>query len=182
MVREKSAPSGRRVINEELGIDWSNWDAPAHLAYSQRAMPDFWPTAIIRAPELATPLIYAGNPLDIDSLQIPEPGTDRVLSANQLLNYVVALALYNFVWNFSLAFQYAAVNAADTSGRSVAAAPAFHAAGGAVGPGVAALIMTTGSFTAVLVLAAGAVIVSFLMFAFSVENRSKAATSQGRYS
>jgi predicted MFS family arabinose efflux permease len=94
-------------------------------------------------------------------------------------NYVLALALYNFVWNFSLAFQYAAVNAADASGRSVAAAPAFHAAGGAVGPGVAALFMTSGSFSAVLVLAAGAVILSFLMFVFAVESRSKAATVCG---
>jgi hypothetical protein len=36
--------------------------------------------------------------------------------------------------------------------------------------------MTTGSFSEVLVLAAGAVILSFLMFAFAAESRSKAAT------
>ena len=45
-----------------------------------------------------------------------------------------------------------------------------------VGVLLAALFMTTGSFIAVLVLAAGAVIVSFLMFAFAVERRSRVAT------
>ncbi len=85
-MKELPAPGGKRVINEVLGIDWSNWDAPAHLAYSQRAMPDFWPTAVIAAPAQPTPLRYADQPMDMDALQIAEPGTDRVLSAEQLLN------------------------------------------------------------------------------------------------
>ena len=85
-MREVPAPGGKRIINEELGINWSNWDAPAHLAYSQRAMPDFWPTAIIAAPAQSTPLSYADTPMNIDELRLPEPGTDRILSAEQLLD------------------------------------------------------------------------------------------------
>jgi predicted MFS family arabinose efflux permease len=88
-------------------------------------------------------------------------------------DYLVALALYNFVWNFSLAFQYAAVNAADASGRSVAAAPAFHGAGGAVGPGVTALFVSAESLIAVNILAAATVILSFVLFALAVGTRSR---------
>ncbi len=91
-------------------------------------------------------------------------------------NFVIALALYNFVWNFSLAFQYAAVNAADDSGRSVAAAPAFHAAGGAVGPGMAAMFVTGNSFIAVNVLAAAAVMLSLVLFAVAAGSRRGAGT------
>jgi predicted MFS family arabinose efflux permease len=91
-------------------------------------------------------------------------------------NYVIALALYNFVWNFSLAFQYAAVNAADDSGRSVAAAPAFHAAGGALGPGMAALFVTADSFIAVNILAAAAVLLSFALFAVAAASHRRVGT------
>ncbi len=91
-------------------------------------------------------------------------------------NYLLAVALYNFVWNFSLAFQYSAVNAADESGRSIAAAPAFHGAGGAVGPAAVALFVTADSFIAVNILAAGAVMLSFLMFALSDGHRRRSAS------
>ncbi len=85
-MKKVRAPGGNRIINEELGINWANWDAPAHLAYSQRAMPDFWPTAIIEAPAQALPLKYAAVPMDLVQLEIREPGTQRILSADQLLN------------------------------------------------------------------------------------------------
>lgn len=86
----------------------------------------------------------------------------------QFSTYVVAAALYNFVWNFSLAFQYAAVNAVDTSGRGVAAAPAFHGAGVAVGPALAALYVTETSLVAVNVLAGSAAVASLLLFVVAI--------------
>lgn len=79
-------------------------------------------------------------------------------------DYIIALTLYNFAWNFSLTFQYAVVNAVDTSGRSVAAAPAFHAMGASSGPAIAALYVTSSNFIAVNVLAISAVIISLLFF------------------
>ena len=85
--------------------------------------------------------------------------------------YIVSLALYNFAWNFSLAFQYAAVNAADDSGRSVALAPAFHGSGGAVGPAVAALFVGVGSFAAVSVLAGMATLLSLALFTLALRRR-----------
>jgi predicted MFS family arabinose efflux permease len=59
-----------------------------------------------------------------------------------LPSYVIAAALYNFVWNFSLTFQYATVNAVDETGRSVAVAPAFHGAGATAGPALAAFCVS----------------------------------------
>ena len=56
--------------------------------------------------------------------------------------YVTALVIYNFAWNFSLTFQYSAVNAVDGTGRGVAARPAFHGLGAAIGPGIAAAVQT----------------------------------------
>jgi CubicO group peptidase (beta-lactamase class C family) len=77
---------GDRIINQALGINWSNWDSPAHLAYSQRAMIEFWPTAVIAAPSRAIALDYSTTPLELERLEFPEPGTDRRLDATQLLD------------------------------------------------------------------------------------------------
>lgn len=78
--------------------------------------------------------------------------------------FVVALALYNFVFNYSLTYQYAVIAAADQSGRCVAVAAAFQMAGGAMGPAVAALLITPGSFIAVNALAAIGAIAGFGLF------------------
>jgi predicted MFS family arabinose efflux permease len=78
--------------------------------------------------------------------------------------YVLGLALYNFSWNYSLSYQYAVVNNADNSGRSVAVAPAFHAMGSALGPGVAVLFISAESYLAVNVLACIGVLASLLLF------------------
>jgi MFS family permease len=82
--------------------------------------------------------------------------------------YVLAAALYNFVWNFSLAYQYAAVNAVDPGGRGVAAAPAFHGAGAAVGPALVALYVTQTSLVAVNIAAGIAVMLSLLLLVWAI--------------
>lgn len=81
-----------------------------------------------------------------------------------LVIFVLSLALYNFVWNYSLTYQYAVVAAVDESGRCIAIAPAFHAAGAALGPAIAAMLVRPGSFFAVNVLAAASVILSLFLF------------------
>ena len=86
MVRRVAPPEGDRVINAPLGIDWSNWDFPTHLPYSQRAMPDFWPTDIIAAPAEPIPLSYASQSLDLTALDIAEPGSERRMSVEELLS------------------------------------------------------------------------------------------------
>lgn len=88
-----------------------------------------------------------------------------LLSVSDALSiYVIAVALYNFVWNYSLVYQYAVVAAADDSGRGVAMAPAFHALGGALGPALAGILVSTDSFIAVHILVSVSVMISFLFF------------------
>lgn len=85
-------------------------------------------------------------------------------SSDSLTVFVIAIALYNFVWNFSLAYQYAVVAAVDDSGRGVAIAPAFHASGAAMGPAIAGVLVTTDNFMAVNILVAISVMISFFFF------------------
>ncbi|MEM8661633.1 MAG: hypothetical protein AAGF35_12175, partial [Pseudomonadota bacterium] len=90
-----------------------------------------------------------------------------------IISFTLAMALYNFVWNFSLAFQYAAVNAVDDSGRAVAAAPAFHGVGAAVGPATVALFVTETDLQVVNIMAAIATVLSLLLFVVALDMAGK---------
>lgn len=91
-----------------------------------------------------------------------------------VMTFVGSAIVYNFVWNLSLAFQYSTVNAVDLSGRGVAAAPAFHAAGAAAGPAVAAFIIAPDNFRPVIFLVVASVLLSYACFHL--------ATRSGRFS
>jgi predicted MFS family arabinose efflux permease len=102
-------------------------------------------------------------------------GAATILTALYLLqggmtstDFLAAIILYNFGWNYSLPFQYAAVNAADASGKCVSITPAFHGAGAAIGPSVAAFYVTAESYTAVSVVAAIAVALSVVLFIWAL--------------
>lgn len=79
--------SPERVINDALDIHWEAWDFPAHLPYSQRAMNTFWPTAEIAAPERSIPLRYAASTIDLATIICDEPGSNRKLTLEQLLDW-----------------------------------------------------------------------------------------------
>jgi predicted MFS family arabinose efflux permease len=81
-----------------------------------------------------------------------------------LWQFTVSNVLFNFAWNYSLAYQYAAVNAADASGHGVALAPAFHTTGAAAGPAIAALLIAPGEYASVLWLIDVGVILSMGCF------------------
>ena len=83
-------------------------------------------------------------------------------------SFAASAIVYNVAWNLSLAFQYSTVNAVDRSGRGVAAAPAFHAAGGSAGPVAAALLIGPGDFRAVILLVTLSVLMSYACFALSL--------------
>jgi predicted MFS family arabinose efflux permease len=98
-------------------------------------------------------------------------------SGMSFTSYVVAVAIYNFVWNFSLAFQYAAVNAVDPGGSGVAAAPAFHGAGVAVGPACAALFVTATSLGAVNVVGGLGAVASLFLFIAAIALAGRSPTA-----
>ena len=86
MVKLVQHAADARIINESLGIDWSNWDFPSHLAYSQRDMIAFWPTVVIAAPNTPVALDYAKRPLELERNLFQEPGTGRQLDGGQFLD------------------------------------------------------------------------------------------------
>lgn len=81
-----------------------------------------------------------------------------------LIAFIASCCLLNFSWNFSVAYQYAAVNAVDASGRGVALAPAFHGVGASIGPAVAALFVAPHVYGSVGYLTAGGAVLSVLCF------------------
>jgi MFS transporter, DHA1 family, inner membrane transport protein len=101
-------------------------------------------------------------------------------AANSMV-YLVSSAIYNFAWNLSLSYQYAAVNAVDDTGRGIAVAPAFHSGGAAAGPAIAALLITTHNYHIVYWLSSVAVIASFAIFALSAAYRSRRPAITGRF-
>jgi MFS transporter, DHA1 family, inner membrane transport protein len=78
--------------------------------------------------------------------------------------YEVSAVVYNFAWNLSLTYQYGAVNAADRTGRGVAAAPAFHAAGASAGPALAAVLVRPDDHRSVVWLVCTSVLLSLACF------------------
>ena len=88
-----------------------------------------------------------------------------LLSSSQaVFIYVIAVAIYNFVWNYSLTYQYALVNAVDDTGRGVAIVPAFHTIGLVLGPAIAGMLVSANNFIAINILVAISVVISFLFF------------------
>jgi predicted MFS family arabinose efflux permease len=90
-----------------------------------------------------------------------------------LLNFLLANIIYAIAWNVSMTYQYGALNAVDRSRRSVAMAPSFHNAGSAIGPAIAAWVVTRNDHTGALWLIAASVFLSlgFFAVAFSAGKR-----------
>jgi MFS family permease len=82
----------------------------------------------------------------------------------RLTAYVVSAVLYGIAWNVSMTYQYGTVNIVDRSRRGVALAPAFHNAGGAAGPALAATVVTATDHTGVLWLVCVSVLASLVCF------------------
>ncbi|WP_339670608.1 MFS transporter [Dasania marina] len=89
--------------------------------------------------------------------------------------YFITALLYAAMWNFSMPYQYAAVNQSDPSGKAVALTPAFQTLGGALGPAAAGLLISNSDFIAVGHLATGGVVLSLCLFAFALKNTEKVA-------
>jgi hypothetical protein len=86
---------------------------------------------------------------------------------------VISAILYGIAWNVSMTYQYSTVNVVDRSRRGVALAPAFHNAGGAVGPAVAALVVSEHDHTGVLWLVSASVLASLVCFMVALRWRAR---------
>jgi hypothetical protein len=63
--------------------------------------------------------------------------------------YLLAGALFQFLLNFSLSFQYGALSVADLSGRLIVLAPTFQGIGGIAAPVVAGMVVRGDSYAVV---------------------------------
>jgi MFS family permease len=63
--------------------------------------------------------------------------------------YLLAGALFQFLLNFSLSFQYGALSVADLSGRLIVLAPVFQGIGGIGGPIIAGFLVHGESYVEV---------------------------------
>jgi MFS transporter, DHA1 family, inner membrane transport protein len=98
-----------------------------------------------------------------------------LLGHASLVAFVTSCCLFNFSWNFSVAYQYAAVNSVDASGRGVSLAPAFHGAGASIGPAIAALFVAPHLYGSVMWLVSGGAVLSVLCFLLATRIHSRAA-------
>jgi len=80
------------------------------------------------------------------------------------ITFLVAAGIYNFVWNFAIPYQYAAISTADSSGRLIVLVPGFQGVGLSIGPAIAALFVTSDNYLAVNIIAAVSVIISLVLF------------------
>ena len=96
----------------------------------------------------------------------------------QLTAYVISAVIYGNAWNLSMTYQYSTVNAVDRSRRGVALAPAFHNAGGAAGPAIAALFVSEHDHSSVIWIVIVSVLASLGCFMIALRLRARAAAAE----
>jgi len=75
------------VVNKELGIGQSNWDAPAHLGLGQLSMHQLFKTVALQPCTSPGKLCYATQALAIEEMTFDDPlMPGRTISGEQLLN------------------------------------------------------------------------------------------------
>ncbi|MBS0394749.1 MAG: MFS transporter [Proteobacteria bacterium] len=87
--------------------------------------------------------------------------------------FLVSAVLYGNAWNLSITYQYGTVHAVDRTRRGVALAPAFHNAGGAAGPALAALFVSERNHDSVIWLVTASVLASLACFALGLALRAR---------
>ena len=93
----------------------------------------------------------------------------------QLPAYLISAVIYGNAWNLSVTYQYGTVHAVDTTRRGLALAPAFHNAGGAAGPAIAALFVSEQNHASVIWLVIISVLASLACFALATHLHARAA-------
>jgi len=87
-------------------------------------------------------------PLAVSSAAMVATFAVAVITRN-LVVYLLCGLVFQFLWNFGLAFQYGAMSAADVSGRLIVLAPTFQGVGAVAGPAVAGMMVRGNDYTPV---------------------------------
>ena len=98
--------------------------------------------------------------------------------ASEFLLYALSLCLFSVGWVAAFPYLLATVAAADFRGNLVVLASAALSLGGALGPGIAGIIQSEGSYMSVLVYGGASILAGLLIFLF-VLKRLGAANPAG---
>ncbi|HEY7643017.1 MAG TPA: MFS transporter [Steroidobacteraceae bacterium] len=77
-----------------------------------------------------------------------------LLMHSDTISYSIAALVYSLAWAFAVPYLYSFVASVDGSGRGIVLAPAVQAVGAALGPAVAASLLSGAAYTPVAVVAA----------------------------
>ncbi len=87
-----------------------------------------------------------------------------MISTVQFLPYVLGAAMISFAWAFCLPYIQGLMAALDPNGSAAALGSASSTIGGAIGPGLAALVVGTGAYQHVMMFAIALVLLSLCSF------------------
>jgi len=90
-----------------------------------------------------------------------------LIASEQFMTYLLATSMISFSWAFCLPFIQGLLASLDPHGSAVAAASASSTVGGAIGPGLAAVVVVSGSYDMVFLFAAALMSAALLSFFYS---------------
>ena len=111
------------------------------------------------------------GPLTV-GITIALAGISLLIASEQFITYVLATSMISFSWAFCLPFIQGLLASLDPHGSAVAAASASSTMGGAIGPGLAAVVVVSGSYDMVFLFAGALLIAALLSFFYSSRHAS----------
>ena len=90
------------------------------------------------------------GPLAVSTVAMVATFAAAVITRN-ILVYLLCGVLFQFLWNFGLAFQFGAMAVVDVSGRLIVLAPTFQGLGAMAGPAVAGMLVRDSDYAPVAV-------------------------------
>jgi predicted MFS family arabinose efflux permease len=94
-------------------------------------------------------------------------GLAILLSAESYASYFIGSCCMGFSWAFCLPFIQSLLATIDRKGSAIAAGTSFSTFGSAIGPGIAAIVVTGGRYPNVFLLSIGLFIVTLVAFVYA---------------
>ena len=111
------------------------------------------------------------GPLTV-GIAIALTGIFILIASEQFMTYLLATSMISFSWAFCLPFIQGLMASLDPHGSAVAAASASSTVGGAIGPGLAAVVVVSGTYDMVFLLAGALISAALLSFYYSSRHAS----------
>jgi len=97
-----------------------------------------------------------------------------LISSEQFMSYLLAISMISFSWAFCLPFIQGLMASLDPQGSAVAAASASSTVGGAIGPGMAAVVVGSSGYAMVFLFSGVLLTAALMSFYFSSRHAAAA--------